>query len=199
MLYKPFFISAAYCLHYLLSSDVISQLIATRKLPTDTISLMLTAYLFVWTLVAVTFSIPVLLCYFYFVPLFFIVPVLTFAATRIITNRCATTPNVRAVLKRLFSLSIISTLVFGTTLMPFYVGAQYSTTARTAAAGFVPQLQFWTSTWRNNISWPKHASPASQVALQISFTILAEYYLRIFWIRILSRHYPKGWSTGTNG
>jgi hypothetical protein len=212
--FKPFLVSAIYTFNYL--ADVIGWMLWHNPL-TDSIVAVLLILLLLWAVVAFTFSLPLLVCFFFF-PIAFFVPPLAYYlkmkdaihnsgikkwgeqdwqfAERMkkVTDKERTEGEAAAVIfKRLVFYSFFACLVFGIALYPFYEGDGYSETMQRISGAVLSSLSFWSPEFALSFSWPRVSFP-SQIGLALSIGALSLEYLLLAWQVVLAYMYPMGYA-----
>jgi len=212
--YKPFLVSTFYCLNYL--ADATGWLLWHNPL-TDSIVAVLLVLLLLWAVVAFAFSLPLLVCFFFFTLIFFVPPIVYFAITcDAIYNSGIKTRSERdhefvrrmekvteeqrsegeaaaLIFKRLVFYSFFACLVFGVSLYPFYEGYGYVETMEHVSAAVLPSLSFWSPEFALSFSWPRVSFP-SQLGLVVSIGAISLEYFLLGWQLVTAHMYPLGYA-----
>jgi len=213
--YKPFFVSAFYCLNYL--SDATGWMLWHNPL-TDSIVAVLLILLLLWVVVAFTFSLPLLCCFFFFTLAFFMPTLLYFSKTKgaiftsgiqkpfekdwdfaarmkKVTEKQRTEGEAATMIfKRLFFYSFFACSVFAISLYPYYVdGEGYVKTVKRVSVAVLPSLSFWSPEFALSFSWPRVSFP-SQLGLVVSIGAISLEYFLLGWQLVTAHMYPLGYA-----
>ena len=161
---------------------------------TDTLIATIILLFLVWFIVACVFSLPVLVCFFYFV-LLLCIPVLIFflfdkksllaekeEIEKLNVAQKAEVAATKLLYKRLLGYTVFVLLVFGTQLWPFYLGESYTSLVKQVTKDVGVSLAFWRPQWGWSLfHWPTKLALPEQVALGISLGFLGLEQVIVGW------------------
>jgi len=213
--YKPFFVSAFYCLNYL--SDATGWMLWHNPL-TDSIVAVLLIIVLLWASIVGLFSWTLLLIFFYFTIAFFVPPIAYFLAMhnaifnsgihkprekdfafaarmKKVTEKQRTEGEAATMIfKRLFFYSFFACSVFAISLYPYYVdGEGYVKTVKRVSVAVLPSLSFWSPEFALSFSWPRVSFP-SQLGLVVSIGAISLEYFLLGWQLVTAHMYPLGYA-----